>query len=65
MRFDIDRLRDEFSIIEKSNTEQVRQYEDRIRSNQLLMEEMVKKQDNKFKKNSYNIIFNFLEKKSD
>jgi len=43
MKFDVERLRDEFNIIEKSNTESIRQHEDRIRENQFLMEEMDKK----------------------
>ena len=46
MKFDIERLRDEFNIIEKSNTESIRQHEDRIRENQFLMEEMDSRQRN-------------------
>ncbi len=43
MKFDVDRLRDEFNIIEKSNLEQIRQHEERIRNNAYLMEEMEKR----------------------
>ena len=43
MKYDIQRLRDEFGIIEKANTEHVRSHEERIRSNEVLLEEMEKK----------------------
>lgn len=43
MKFDIDRLRDEFNIVDRSNVEQIRLHEDRIRNNQLIIEEMEKK----------------------
>ncbi|KRX05085.1 hypothetical protein PPERSA_06719 [Pseudocohnilembus persalinus] len=43
MKFDIERLRDEFNIIEKSNIDQIRGYEDRIKQNKYLLEEMEKK----------------------
>lgn len=43
IKFDIDRLRDEFNIVDKSNVEQIRLHEDRIRNNQIVIEEMDKK----------------------
>lgn len=43
LKFDIDRLREEFSIIEKNNIEHIRTHEDRIRNNEFLITEMEKK----------------------
>lgn len=43
IKFDIDRLRDEYSIVDKNNIENIRTHEDRIRNNEILIEEMEKK----------------------
>ena len=41
MKFDMERLRDEYGIIEKGNKDQAKSYEDRIKQNTVLLEEMV------------------------
>lgn len=43
IKFDIDRLREEFAIIEKNNIEHIRTHEERIRNNEFLITEMEKK----------------------
>jgi len=40
MKFDIDRMHDEFHVIEKSNIDNVRVNEDRVRSNDQLLTDM-------------------------
>lgn len=41
MVFDVDRLKNEFTLIEKSNKEQIKGHEDRITKNKNLIYEMV------------------------
>ena len=43
IKFDIDRLREEYSILDKNNLENIRAHEERIRNNEILIDEMEKK----------------------
>ncbi|EAR96924.1 hypothetical protein TTHERM_00194160 (macronuclear) [Tetrahymena thermophila SB210] len=43
LKFDIDRLREEFQIIERNNIEHIRTHEERIRNNEFIINEMEKK----------------------
>ncbi|EGR28581.1 leucine rich repeat protein [Ichthyophthirius multifiliis] len=50
LKFDIERLREEFIIIEKNNIEYIKTHEERLRSNDFLIHEMQKKHANNLDK---------------